>query len=127
METIKIPEILLPANADKMEAWAVNACDQYTSDAEYWKNVEKLTAGQPSAYNLIFPEIYLKDKPEERIARINKTMRQYLSGAIFKKVSGGFILVERKTQSGTRTGIVLAIDLEDYSFEAGTKALIRST
>lgn len=126
MNTIHIPEILLPADGD-LQKWAVNACDQYTSDAEYWKNVEKSTAGSPSAFNLIFPEIYLKDKPEQRIARINKTMREYLSGGVFKTVKGGFILVERTTEAGTRTGIVLSVDLEDYSFEKGTKALIRST
>ncbi|MDE6504885.1 MAG: DUF1015 domain-containing protein [Clostridia bacterium] len=127
MQTVKIPEILLPADNCDMEAWAVNACDQYTSDYLYWENVEKSVKGKPSAYNLVFPEIYLNDKPEERIARINETMRGYLSGGIFKKVSGGFILVERTTQSGTRTGIVLAVDLEDYSFKIGEHALIRST
>ncbi len=126
MKTVKIPEILLPANAD-MQKWAVNACDQYTSDAEYWQNVEKETAGSPSAFNLIFPEIYLKDKPEQRIAQINKTMRDYIAGGVFKTVKDGFILVERTTPAGTRTGIVLSVDLEDYSFEKETKALIRST
>ena len=126
MNTVKIPEILLPANAD-MHKWAVNACDQYTSDYAYWREVENLTLGSPSAFNLIFPEIYLKDQPEKRISRINETMRAYLSGGVFKRICGGFILVERTTQSGTRTGIVLSVDLEDYSYEAGAKTLIRST
>ena len=62
MNTVKIPEILLPENAD-MSAWAVNACDQFTSDVGYWEEVERLTSGKPSTYNLIFPEIYLKDRP----------------------------------------------------------------
>ncbi len=127
MNTVRIPEILLPADGVDMQKWAVNACDQYTSDERYWKDVEALTCGSPSAFNLIFPEIYLNDKPEQRIAQINKTMRRYLSGKVFKNVSGGFVLVERTTQSGTRTGIVLAIDLEDYSFKTGAKSLIRST
>lgn len=127
MQTIKIPEILLPSDNCDIQTWAVNACDQYTSDYLYWESVEKRTEGKPSAYNLIFPEIYLKDKPEERIARINENMRRYLSGGIFKKVLGGFILVERTTFSGTRTGIVLAVDLEDYSFKTEERALIRST
>ncbi len=127
MNTVRIPEILLPAEGVDMQKWAVNACDQYTSDENYWKQVAEITCGTPSAYNLIFPEIYLNDKPEQRIAQINKTMREYLSGDVFKTVTGGFILVERATQSGTRTGVVLAIDLEDYSCAAGTKALIRST
>ena len=127
MSAIKIPDILLPADGVDLGAWAVNACDQYTSDLPYWQKVESITSGKPSAYNLIFPEIYLNDEPEKRIARINETMREYLSGGIFKKVSGGFVLVERTTPSGTRTGIIISVDLEDYSFEKGAKTLIRST
>lgn len=126
MNTIRIPEILLPQTAD-LSKWAVNACDQFTSDENYWQEVERLTAGSASTYNLIFPEIYLKDRPEERIEKINKTMREYVQGGVFKSVKDGFVLVERTTASGKRTGIVLSIDLDDYSFEAGTKALIRST
>ena len=126
MSTVKIPEILLPDCAD-LSKWAVNACDQYTSDPSYWRNVEKITAGSPSAYELVFPEIYLNDKPEERIARINKKMCEYLSGGIFKKITGGFVLVERKTTSGTRTGLVIAVDLEDYSFAPFAKTPVRST
>lgn len=125
MNTVQIPKILLPAAAD-MTAWAVNACDQFTSDAEYWREVERITAGKLSTYNLIFPEIYLKDRPAERIAAINKAMRDYLSDGVFKTVEG-MILVERSTPSGTRKGIVLSIDLEDYSFKKGAKTLIRST
>lgn len=127
MNTIKIPDILLPSDGIDMTAWAVNACDQYTSDNAYWQEVEKITSGKPSTINLIYPEIYLNDRPEKRIARINETMREYLSGGIFKKVAGGFILVERTTPSGTRTGVVLAIDLEDYSFAVGAKTPVRST
>lgn len=126
MKTIQIPEILLPKNAD-MTAWAVNACDQYTSDERYWQSVREIIGDKPSAYNVIYPEIYLKDRPQQRIAEINKTMREYLQNGVFESVTGGLILVERTTASGTRTGIVLAVDLEDYSFEKGTKALIRST
>lgn len=126
MNVIKIPRILLPDGCD-MQKWAVNACDQYTSDYGYWQSVEETVKGSPSAFNLIFPEIYLKDEPNERISRINRTMREYLSNGIFKELDGGFILVERTTKSGTRKGIVLAIDLERYSYIPQDKALIRST
>lgn len=125
--TIQIPEILLPKNVD-WNAWSVNACDQYTSDLEYWKKVEHIAEGKKSTLNLIYPEIYLKDRPEERIEKINRTMYDYLKEGVFEKVEGGFVLVERTTaHSGKRTGILLAIDLEDYSFEKGAKTLIRST
>ena len=85
-----------------MYAWAVNACDQFTGDMAYWREVENLTAGKLSTYHLIFPEIYLKDRPEERIKKINAAMYDYLNGGVFKEVHG-FILVERSTPSGTRT------------------------
>ena len=126
MSIIQIPQILLPAEDIDMSKWAVNACDQYTSDVGYWQDVERIARGCPSAYNLIFPEVYLKDRPEERIARINSTMREYLSGGIFT-MTEGIILVERTTLSGTRRGIVLAVDLEQYSYIPQDKSLIRST
>lgn len=126
MDTIKIPEILLPKDAD-MTLWAVNACDQFTSDKDYWESLDNLVGSSVSTLRLIFPEIYLNDNPDKRIAEINRTMRAYLDGGVFEEVSGGFILVERTTRSGTRTGIVLAIDLEDYSFARGAKTPVRST
>lgn len=126
MNAIKIPAILLPQNVD-MQLWAVNACDQFTSDKKYWAQLDALVGDKPSTLRLIFPEIYLKNKPQERIKAINACMREYLYGGIFQEVQGGFILVERTTQSGTRTGIVLAIDLEEYDFKEGSKALVRST
>lgn len=86
-----------------------------------------VTLCYPSAYNLIFPEIYLKDEPEKRIEKINSAMREYLSGGVFGEALKGFVLFECSTQSGTRTGVVLSVDLEDYSFEKGAKTAVRST
>ncbi len=126
MSTVKIPAVLLPKNAD-MTVWAVNACDQFTSDYKYWSDLKAFVGEKPSALNLIYPEIYLKDDTQNRIDTINVNMKKYIDGGVFYEVNGKFILVERTTQSGTRTGIVLAIDLEDYSFEKGSQALIRST
>ncbi|MGN1104234.1 MAG: DUF1015 domain-containing protein [Candidatus Coproplasma sp.] len=126
MKAIKTPKILLPDDKD-MSVWAVNACDQFTSDNKYWEELESLVGDKPSALRLIYPEIYLKDNPERRIADINANMQSYLSCGVFKELKPGFILVERTTQSGTRTGIVLSIDLEAYDFKVGSKAQIRST
>ena len=126
MDAIKIAEILLPKDAD-MTRWSVNACDQFTSDYAYWEELDKFVGDSVSTLRLIFPEIYLKDNPEARIKQINANMRKYLESGVFRSVEGGFILVERTTQSGTRTGLVLAIDLEAYDFNKGSKALIRST
>lgn len=110
-----------------MTVWAVNACDQFTSDLAYWRELEALVGDRKSTLNLIFPEIYLKDNPKARIGRINDAMRSYLSQGVFGEISDGFILVERTTASGTRRGIVLAVDLEDYSFEKGAQTPVRST
>lgn len=125
MSTLSIPRILLPNVAD-MSAWAVVACDQFTSDEEYWRNLRSFVGNRPSTLNLIFPEIFLGFNDEGRIKRIDGNMRQYLDGGLFREEKT-LVLVERTTQSGTRTGIVLAVDLEDYSFERHTGALIRST
>lgn len=123
---VYIPEILLPRTAD-MYAWAVNACDQFTSDEGYWRQVEELTRGKPSAYHLILPEIYLKDNAAARIAEVNKNMEEYLSDGTFTDINNTFVLVERTLSNGVRSGIVLGVDLECYSFESGSNALIRST
>ena len=82
MNAIKIPSILLPKNVD-MELWAVNACDQFTSDKKYWAQLDALIGDNPSTLRLIYPEIYLKNKTKERIDDINAHMRDYLYGGIF--------------------------------------------
>ena len=125
MSAIKIPQILLPTVSD-LSAWAVVACDQYTSDGEYWRNLKAFVGDKPSALNLIYPEIFLGNDDEERINAINEEMYNYLRWGVFREVEG-LVLVERTTQSGTRSGIVLSVDLEEYSFEKDAEALIRST
>ena len=125
MSTIIIPQIYLPA-VDDLGAWATIACDQYTSDGAYWQKLESFVGDKPSTLNLIFPEIYLGDNDSQRIARINENMRTYLASDVFRPYTG-LVLVERTTRSGTRTGILLAVDLEEYSFRPASKAPVRST
>ena len=71
MSTVVIPDILLPVQGTDMSRWAVNACDQFTSDGEYWRQLEEYVGGSPSALNLIYPEIYLKENRKGRIDGIN--------------------------------------------------------
>ena len=125
MSIIIIPQIYLPA-VDDLGAWATIACDQYTSDGAYWQKLESFVGDKPSTLNLIFPEIYLGDNDSQRIARINENMRTYLASGVFRPYTG-LVLVERTTRSGTRTGILLAVDLEEYSFRPASKAPVRST
>lgn len=126
---IVAPEILLPRVGTDMHAWAVIACDQHTSDSAYWSELEKIVGDKPSTLRLTLPEIYL-DKPDcsDRIESISKTMHAYKAKGIFRKLPKGFVLVRRKTPySPMRTGIVLAVDLEDYSYEKQSRAAIRAT
>ncbi len=126
---IQIPEILLPANTDNMDKWAVIACDQYTSQADYWKKVEEITGNTPSTFNLIFPECYLDSpEPEKRIQQINSKMESYIKEKILSDPIEGFILIKRDTpQNKNRWGLVAAIDLEKYDFSSDSKSMIRAT
>ena len=118
--------ILLPKG--DFEKWAVVACDQYTSEPEYWKEVEKTVGNEPSALNLILPEVYLSADNSKRIEKINRTMTDYLENGVFREIENTFIYLEREVTGGKiRKGVVGLIDLENYSYEKGSKALIRAT
>lgn len=120
-------DILLPENAD-MTKWSVVACDQYTSQPEYWEDVEKIVGDSPSAYKLVLPELYLNgDNVESKISEINKTMDDYL-GCVLKEYKNSYIYIERTMNNGSvRRGIIGAVDLENYEFKPGNSAMIRAT
>lgn len=126
---IKIPEILMPTEGTDLTKWAVIACDQYTSQPDYWQSVHEVTGQSPSTLKLIFPEIYLKEADREiRINNINKTMEQYLEQGVLKSNKPGFILVDRSTpHTPSRKGLLLAVDLECYDYSADSQSLIRAT
>lgn len=127
---LQIPEILLPNKDIDLHKWSVVACDQYTSQPDYWAEARKITAGEPSTLNVIFPEVFLEDSNgDERIKQINSTMQSYLDdGTLQAMTNKGFILVDRKTsQAPSRKGLVVAIDLEHYDFNKGSQTLIRAT
>ena len=124
---IRPAQILLPAPGVKPETWACIACDQYTSEPEYWRKAFAAAGDAPSAIRLILPEYDLKNS-ETLIPRIHQAMADYLAkGLLAPAVDPGFILCERTIASGTRLGLVCAVDLEEYSFEKGSLPLIRPT
>ena len=124
---IRPAQILLPAAGVKPETWACIACDQYTSEPEYWEKAFAVAGDAPSAIRLILPEYNLKNS-ESLIPQIHRTMADYLAqGLLTPAVDPGFILCERTIASGTRLGLVCAVDLEQYSFEKGSLPLIRPT
>jgi hypothetical protein len=126
---LEVPEILLPGQNVDLHRWAVIACDQYTSEPEYWAAVDRLVGDQPSTLRLVFPEVYLEDDHSDaRIAGINASMNQYLSDGVLLPQDRGFVLVDRKTSHvPSRKGLVVALDLEAYDYRPGTKTLIRAT
>ena len=126
-ECFKSADILLP-DFSKIDAekWAVVACDQFTSEPQYWENAEKTVGDAPSTLRLILPEVYLS-QTKERIPDINNTMEEYLNGVLVNHPDS-MIYVERTQSDGSmRRGIVGAIDLECYDYTKGANALIRAT
>lgn len=126
MENIlRAPQILLPGARFSLEKWAVVACDQFTSQPEYWQETQALAQGAPSALNIVYPEAWLA-QGDARIAEINRTMEEYLHGVLTRQVDG-YVLVERETSTGKRLGLVAEIDLAAYDYRPGSAPRIRAT
>ena len=124
---VQIPKVLLPKPGADLHKWAVIACDQFTSEPEYWEAVAELVGDAPSTYHVTLPEIYLETANEaERIASIKGTMQNYLDDGLFTE-HAGIILVKRTAEGKTRHGIMLALDLEHYDYSKGSTSLIRAT
>ncbi len=126
---LKPADILLPKSSVDLSKWAVIACDQFTSEPEYWKQVEEYVGEDASTLHLIFPEVYLEDgNKEERIAHIDQMMERYLKEGIFQSYPNTFLLVHRTTSLGhSRWGLMAALDLEQYDYSKESKSLIRAT
>ena len=121
-------DILIPQKI-AMRKWACVACDQYSSQPEYWENVKNFVGEEPSTYNLIFPEALLKaGEGEERLDFVHNNMKKYLAQGIFHTYRRSFVYLERTMQSGAiRHGLVGQIDLDEYDFHPGVPAHIRAT
>ena len=128
MIPFKRANILLPKNID-MTKWSVVACDQYTSEMNYWNEVVKIVGTSPSTLRITLPEIFLEDSDvNERINKINDTMKEYLDEDLFYELKDSMIYLERTQADGrVREGLIGMVDLEDYSYEKGSQTLIRAT
>ena len=124
---LQIPRLLLPNSSLDLHKWAVIACDQFTSQPEYWHQVAEIVGDAPSTFHMILPEVYL-DTPEEekRIQTTHTVMQDYLSSDVFTPFEG-FIYVLRSVGQHTRRGLIVALDLEHYDFTNGAQTLIRAT
>ena len=129
---VAIPDILLPKEGTDLKKWAVIACDQFTSEPEYWDACDKFVGNAPSALRIVLPEVKLGLETEEQIANdlkdIASNINSYMNGGIWADACEGFIITDRATSlHPSRRGIMLAVDLETYDFTPGNKALVRAT
>lgn len=125
---IKAPNVLMPNEKVDMTKWAVVACDQFTSQPEYWQKLAEFVGDAPSTLNVIFPEAYLSKDNQPIIDNINANMKKYLEQGIWQDIGKCMVLVDRRTAlTPRRLGLVLAVDLEAYSFVREDHALIRAT
>lgn len=122
--------ILLPKlDAAGMAKWSVVACDQYTSEPDYWAKTAEIVGDAPSALKLILPEVYLEEPDcEKRISEINAAMAEYLESGLFDEHKDCLVLTKRTQADGRlRAGLVGAIDLEMYDYNKGSKSQVRAT
>jgi len=124
---ISTPKLLLPKKNIDVSKWAVIACDQFTSEPEYWHQVKEIVGDAPSTFHMILPEVYL-GTPEEndRIEASQEVMSNYLKTDIFQEIND-FIYVLRTINGRTRRGLMVCLDLENYDFHKGSQTLIRAT
>lgn len=126
---LKKTNILIPNENIDLTKWTVIACDQYTSNQEYWDDVEKIVGDNPSTLRLTLPEIYLeKEDEQKRINNINNTMKEYLSTNVLKEYKDTMFYIERTLANNkVRKGLIGVVDLEEYDFKEGSTSLIRAT
>ena len=121
-------DILLPRDCD-MTKWSVVACDQFSSQPEYWAALEAATAGVPSTLHLMFPEAYLETRDQFAEAeKINAEMERYLAEGVFRTLPDSYVYIERTLNSGVvRRGLLGVLDLDAYDYSKGSVSPIRAT
>lgn len=118
---------MMPNQSVYLPKWACVACDQFTSQPEYWREAEQYVGDAPSALKLILPECDLANAAQ-RVPMIHQQMAAYLNdGTLLPSEKPCYILVERSTGTGERVGLVGVIDLEAYQYQRGSKSLVRAT
>ncbi len=121
-------DILLPQNCD-MTKWSVVACDQFSSQPEYWAALEQANAGVPSTLHLMFPEAYLETRDQFAEAeKINAEMERYLAEGVFRTLPASYVYIERTLHGGeVRRGLLGVLDLDAYDYSKGSASPIRAT
>ena len=127
MNVFEPANILMPKNA-QLDQWAVIACDQFTSQPEYWERVENYVGDAVSSLKLIFPEAKLGGESGEMVSNIRETMEKYMRENVFTEYENALIYVERTLLDGSvRKGIVGCINLDEYDYSPHSQSAIRAT
>lgn len=125
---VMVPEVLLPKEGIDLQKWAVVACDQYTSQPAYWERVAEHVGELPSTLHLVLPEVFLGSEGEmDKIQQIHASMQNYIENGLLQKQQPGFVWIRRQVGDKTRTGLLMALDLEHYDYHKGAQTLIRAS
>jgi hypothetical protein len=123
----RLPTVLLPQPQVNLRKWAVVACDQFTSEPDYWQSVEAEVGDAPSTLHLIVPEVFLgSPSAAARTEKIQSAMQRYLSEGLLREHRGA-VYVERRIGAHVRRGLMLELDLEHYDHSPASKSMIRPT
>ena len=121
-------DILLPSPSVDLTKWSVIACDQHSSEPEYWDALDRFVGNAPSSLRMILPEAYLSRDISNSAASIHAVMQKYLDEELFVSLPSSYVYVERTLASGVvRKGLVGAVDLNAYDYHAGSVTPIRAT
>ena len=128
MNRYLIPRDIYLPDFDKTDGtkWASVACDQYTSEPQYWEAAYDYSKDSPSTLNLMLPEAFLSES-DKRIPEINRKMKEYLESVLVCHPQSMIYLERTQSDGKIRRGIVGAVDLEMYDYNVGSDTLIRAT
>lgn len=124
---VAMPRILLPSTGIDLHRFSVIACDQFTAQPEYWQAVEDVVGDFCSTLRITLPEAYLSENNDADIEKINDNMCRYLAEHFLVDIGETFVYLHRRTSSGVRRGLVVALDLEQYDYSKDSKTMIRAT
>lgn len=124
-------DILLPCdscNSKVWDSWSVIACDQFTSEPEYWAECAKIADGKPSTYDFILPEAYLGCCKEAEHKTVVEQSMKGVESVLKCGIDNTLVYIERTLPDGSvRAGIVGKVDLEEYDYNKGSTSAIRAT
>ncbi len=119
----RAPRIFLPRGG--FEKWAVPAADSHP-DRDFWERVARNVGSAPSSLNCILPDVYSEEE-DGSIEGVTAAITAALTEEKLERIGRGFVLTERNLKGGVRTGIVAALDLEEFSFARGEVSPARAT